>query len=150
MAENAGAPVVKKEAKPAALPAAQVAAAKPTVAEKKAEPAKAQGSQPQAAEGAKKEEAPKEAKKREIVLERVYNVPLVEAYKKPHYKRADFATDLLRSFLAKHFKAELSKVKLSPALSASVRVRGSQRPLKLVKVRATKDKEGKVLAEPAQ
>ncbi|MFA6048504.1 MAG: 50S ribosomal protein L31e [Candidatus Micrarchaeia archaeon] len=147
MAENASvAPAAKAEAKQVPQPAAQVAAAKPA-AEKKAEPAKAQGP---AAEAVKKEEAPREVKKREITLERVYNVPLVEAYKKTHYKRADFAMNLLREFLSRHMDVPVAKVSISPILNEFIRARGSRHPEKIVKVRATKDKEGTVLAEPSE
>ncbi len=146
-------------AKPAnvAVGAKQKSAAKAPVAVKAESTAVATAAEPKAqeAEGAAKGAAKaQEAKKaevkekvREIVLERVYNVPLSEAYKTTHYKRADFALNLLRRFAARHMSAEKENVRISTSINEAIRGRGSRRPLKMVKVRLTKDKQGKVLAE---
>ncbi|MFH1258162.1 MAG: 50S ribosomal protein L31e [Candidatus Micrarchaeota archaeon] len=95
----------------------------------------------------KKEEKKEEPKKREIVLERIYTVPLIAAYSKPLMKRGNAAITLLRRFLERHMKADEKKVKISLILNNIIRKRGSGRPLKKVKIKATKDKEGVVIAE---
>ncbi|MFH1751230.1 MAG: 50S ribosomal protein L31e [Candidatus Micrarchaeota archaeon] len=97
----------------------------------------------------KKEEPKEEKKKREIVLERIYTVPMIEAYSKPAMARANNAIKLLRRFLARHMKAEDGKIKIAEKVNNLIRSRGSGRPMKSIKVKATKDKEGIVLAEIA-
>lgn len=97
----------------------------------------------------KKEEPKKEEKKREIVLERIYTVPLWEIYSKPQQSRGNMAITFLRKFLARHMKGAPEKIKISLILNNTIRKRGSGRPMKKVKIKATKDKEGLVLAELA-
>ncbi|MEK6953903.1 MAG: 50S ribosomal protein L31e [Candidatus Micrarchaeota archaeon] len=100
-------------------------------------------------EETKKDEDRPEVKKREIILERIYSVPLVEAYAKPQMLRGNRAIKLLRWFLARHMKTDEEKVKIALELNNLIRARGSGRPMKKVKVKATKDKEGIVLGELA-
>ncbi|MFH1107201.1 MAG: 50S ribosomal protein L31e [Candidatus Micrarchaeota archaeon] len=132
--------------------------------EKKAEEKKLEAQQPasKAPEASKpeaKKEAKKEAineekkeekkeKKREIVLERLYTVDLSRAYAKPAMKRANRASRLLREFLCRHLKSPAESIRIAPALNEAVRAHGGARPLKKVKLKATKDKDGIVLAEP--
>jgi ribosomal protein L31E len=100
---------------------------------------------------AKEEKKAKEKeKKREIVLQRVFVVPLGKAYSKPRSARARVATRLLKAFIAKHFKVAPSKVRLAPQLNSLVRSQGDRKPLKSVRVNASKDKDGGALAEPAK
>lgn len=94
----------------------------------------------------KGEKAPKTEEKK-FVLERIYTVNLVEAYKKPQTHRADKAVRILRAFLERHMKG--SPVKISMSLNNSLRKRGSVKPLKKVKVKAGKDKDGVVFADVA-
>lgn len=98
----------------------------------------------------KEEKEPEEeVKKREIVLERVFVVPLGKAFSKPLMKRGPTAVRLLREFICRHLKAAPEKVRLEPSLVNKVCSRGSPQPLKKVKVLATKDKEGVVVVAPA-
>jgi large subunit ribosomal protein L31e len=94
----------------------------------------------------KKEE--KEIKKREIILERIYSIPL-DVYAKPQQHRANAAIKVLKKFLARHMKTDIKKVKIALIVNNTIRKRGGGRPMKKVKVKATKDKEGIVLAELA-
>lgn len=103
----------------------------------------------EAAKPARKAEEEKKEKKREVVLERVYAVNLSTAYAKPKMKRGNAASTLLLDFLRRHMKSPAEKIRVSPALNDAIRARGSARPLKRVKLKATKDKEGIVLAELA-
>lgn len=126
----------------------KAAVAKEAKAEKpaaeKAAPAQAK------APAAKKEKAAKAAPKREFVLERVHTFNLMDAYGKPRYRRADAAMRMLRELLARHMKADVRDVRLSPQVNEFVRARGNTYPVKRVKVKASKDKEGMVLAVLAQ
>ncbi len=135
----------KEEAAALALPIEEKKADK--AAEKKAAEAekkeKSKEVKPAAAAQKKGEEKEEEVKKREIVLERAFNVPLSKAYEKPKYKRSDRAVKLLRQFIEKHMKADV--VKISPEVNETIRHSGS--PLKKVSVIASKDKEGLALVE---
>ncbi|MCX6767353.1 MAG: 50S ribosomal protein L31e [Candidatus Micrarchaeota archaeon] len=85
-----------------------------------------------------------EEKKREIVLERVYTVPLVDAYAKPAKKRAGRAVKILREFLSRHMHAQ--NVKIDPKVNEFIESRGATSPAKAVRVNASKDKSGLVWA----
>lgn len=98
----------------------------------------------------KKEKGGKKEKKREIVLQRVFVVPLDEAYFKPRSHRVRVAIRLLKAFIAKHLKTPLDKVRIAPELNSLVRGRGGRKPPKKVRVNASKDKDGVALAEPAK
>ncbi|MBW2977288.1 50S ribosomal protein L31e [Candidatus Woesearchaeota archaeon] len=88
----------------------------------------------------------KEEKKAEIVLERVYTVPLRREWlKAPKYKRAAKAVRGLREFLMKHMKA--MDVKIGKYLNEAIWGRGMKNPLHKVKVEAKKDEKGIVFAE---
>jgi ribosomal protein L31E len=102
------------------------------------------------AEKKKKDKDEKKEKKREIVLQRVFVIPLDEAYFKPRSARARVATKLLQSFIAKHMKTPLANVRIAPALNSLLRVKGDRKPPKKVRVAASKDKEGIALAEIAK
>lgn len=91
-----------------------------------------------------KKEAKEEAKpaKREIVLDRTYTVSLLKAYRKPAPKRANTAIKLLRAYVARHGKAKLDYVKISPKVQAFIHARGHTKPAKSIKVKVTVDKQG--------
>ena len=97
-----------------------------------------------------KKKGEKKEKKREIVLQRVFVVPLDEAYFKPRSARARVATRMLQVFIAKHMKTPLANVRIAQSLNSLLRVRGDRKPPKKVRVAASKDKEGIALAEIAK
>jgi len=97
----------------------------------------------------KKAEEKKPEEKREIVLQRVFTVPLADAYSKPAKKRAGRAVKLLREFLSKHMKAEMQSVKIDPPVNEFIESRGATSPAKAVRVDASKDKKGIVVAKLA-
>ncbi len=97
-----------------------------------------------------KDEKKEKEKKREIVLQRVFVVPLEKAYFKPRSHRARVATSLLKAFIAKHMKVSLKNVRIAPELNSLVRRKGDRKPAKKVRVNASKDKDGIALAEPAK
>ncbi|MFH0835774.1 MAG: 50S ribosomal protein L31e [Candidatus Micrarchaeota archaeon] len=91
-----------------------------------------------------KKEKPKddEKKKREIVLERVYVVPLSGAYSKPRIKRGNKASSLLREFVSRHMKVDAKNVKIANEISCVLNARGCKKPPKKIAIRVSKDKEG--------
>ncbi len=152
--EKAPKPMVEKELKveEKAVEKARIAEAlrKSEEMAKKAEGEKREEPAPPEKAGEKIEEKKEEKKpgeKREIVLERVYTIPLAEAYEKPAKKRAAKAVKLLREFLSRHMKALV--VKIEPGVNEFIEARGATSPAKVVRVRASKDKSGVVLAELA-
>ncbi len=89
----------------------------------------------------KKKEEPEE-----IVLERVYNVPLRREWlKAPKYKRAKKAVKALKQFIMKHMKTD--DVKIGKHLNLEIWKHGIKNPPHHIKVRAVKDKKGLVRVE---
>lgn len=74
-------------------------------------------------------------------LERIYTVPLGDAYSYTRTKRSRRAVSLLRAFIKKHMKAEGRRILVSTALNESIWQRGMQKPPRRVKIRAIKDAE---------
>lgn len=70
-------------------------------------------------------------------LERIYTVPLGDAYDAVRNKRAPRAVKILRQFLTKHMKAD--EVLLSEALNRFIWERSIQKPPRRVKVRVIKE-----------
>ena len=70
-------------------------------------------------------------------LERIYIVPLGDAYEHIRTKRTKRAVKLLKQFLSRHMKS--NEVLISNALNSSLWTRGIQKPPRKVKVRAIRD-----------
>lgn len=75
------------------------------------------------------------------ILERIYTVPLGDAYEYTRTKRTPRAVKMLRQFISKHMKAELDAVSLSNLLNSHLWERSIQKPPRKVKVRAVKAEE---------
>jgi large subunit ribosomal protein L31e len=85
----------------------------------------------------------------EVVEERVYTIPLRHVWvATPRGKRSPRAARDVRDFIAHHMKAE--EVSLSNEINSTIWARGINKPPRKVKVRAVKDKEGKVIVYPAK
>ncbi|MEW6722695.1 MAG: 50S ribosomal protein L31e [Candidatus Micrarchaeota archaeon] len=78
-------------------------------------------------------------------LERIYTVPLGDAYEAVRQKRVPRAVKLLRAFIIRHMKADGEKVVLSGPLNSHLWARSIQKPPRRVKVRLVKD-EGVIRA----
>lgn len=74
-----------------------------------------------------------------VKLERIYTVPLGDAYDVSRNKRVPRAVKILRAFIARHMKADGEKVTLSEALNKHLWRGSIQRPPRRVKVRLIKD-----------
>lgn len=72
-------------------------------------------------------------------LERIYTVPLGDAYKAPRNKRAPKAVKILREFVSKHMKADGEKILLSEDLNKLIWEKSIQKPPRRIKVRLIKD-----------
>ena len=80
-----------------------------------------------------------------VKLERIYTVPLGDAYEVPRNKRVPRAVKILRAFIARHMKADGEKIALSEALNKHLWRSSIQKPPRRVKVRLIKE-EGSIHA----
>src|SRR5512143_1498229 len=74
-------------------------------------------------------------------LERIYTVPLGEAYEAVRNKRGPRAVKRLRAFAARHMKADEERILLSTALNAHLWAHSIQKPPRRVKVRIVKEED---------
>src|SRR5208283_3925254 len=75
-------------------------------------------------------------------LERIYTIPLGDAYAAKRIVRVPKAIKILKAFAARHMKAEdEQRVVISEALNKHIWERSIQRPPRRVKVRLVKDDE---------
>ncbi len=80
-----------------------------------------------------------------VKLERIYTVPLGDAYEQSRSKRVPRAVKILRTFIGRHMKAEDERILISESLNKFLWVRSIQKPPRRVKVRLIKD-EGVIRA----
>lgn len=78
----------------------------------------------------------------DIVEERVYTIPLRKAQYVQRWKRAPKAVRIVKEFVKRHMKAD--DVKLAQEVNEALWARGIKKPPLKIKVKALKDKEGKV------
>lgn len=71
--------------------------------------------------------------------EKIFTIPLRDAYKKAHNKRVPYATRLVRDYLKTHMKADT--VKLGKHLNVELWKRSISKPPRRVRVKAFKDGE---------
>ena len=76
--------------------------------------------------------------------EKVFNIPLREAFVTQRNKRASNASKIIRAFLVKHMKVE--NVKIGSSINISLWKNGIQNPPRKVRIHAIKE-EGIVYAE---
>ena len=81
----------------------------------------------------------------EIVVERLYTIPLGKAYDAVRKKRAKRAVNLVKAFIVRHMKVEdEADLSIDTALNEYLWTRGIEKPPRRVRVRATKDRDGLV------
>ena len=99
----------------------------------------------------RREEIPEE----EIVEERIYTIPLRDAWRSPRKHRVPRAIRLIRSFIQRHMKVGLKtgleeeeeeegRLIISNEVNEWVWRRGIEKPPRKVRVRAVKDRDGNV------
>jgi large subunit ribosomal protein L31e len=82
----------------------------------------------------------------DIVLERIYTIPLKIAYYVPRDKRTPRAVRFLKEFIMRHMKTD--KVTITPEVNEIIWSRGMQKPPRRIRVRVTKNSEGEVKVYP--
>lgn len=74
-----------------------------------------------------------------VKLERIYTVPLGDAYEAVRNKRVPKAVKIIRVFIARHMKADGERILLSQALNTHLWEHSIQKPPRRIKVRLVKD-----------
>jgi len=97
---------------------------------------------------AEEKEAEEPEEEIEVVEERIYTIPLRPVWITPRGRRAPRALRYVRDFVTRQMKAE--EVAMSNEINATLWARGINKPPRSIKVRAVKDKEGKVVVYPAK
>ncbi|MCX6695358.1 MAG: 50S ribosomal protein L31e [Candidatus Altiarchaeota archaeon] len=91
--------------------------------------------------------AKKKEKKKDEVKEKVYNIPLGDAYNKHTTKRGIKAVKMVRDFLKRHTKKD--DVKINPAINEFIWAQGRPKPPRSIKVKAVIEGD-KVTADLAE
>jgi len=126
--------------------------------EEKLEEAEKPIEEEETAEEIKEEEVkpPKAEIEEEIVEERFYTIPLGKAWLMPPNKRAPKAIRIIRDFIKRHMKlearkegeeeeeAEPKRLIISNEVNEKVWSRGIEKPLRKIRVRVARDKDGNV------
>ncbi len=118
----------------------------PETVEEEAEAVEAaEGEEAEEAEEAEEGEGEEEI---EVVEERFYTVPFRKAWITPRHKRTPRTVRMLRSFVSRHMKAE--EVSISNEVNEFIWSRSIKKPPRKLRIRAVKDKEGRVIVYPAE
>lgn len=81
-------------------------------------------------------------------VERVYTIPLRDAYAAPRKKRAKVAVRIVREFIKRHMRVEV--VKISPKLNEALWSRSAEKPPRRARVKAKVVEEGVAEVELAE
>ena len=71
--------------------------------------------------------------------EKIFTIPLRDAYDKPRTKRAKIAVNIVKNFLKKHMKS--GKVNIGKSINEEVWKRSIQKPPRRVRVHAVKEED---------
>jgi large subunit ribosomal protein L31e len=109
---------------------------------------------PEAEIAAEEAKPTKREAEEEIVEERFYTIPLAKAFAGPPNKRAPRAIRIIKRFVTRHMKLEMpvseeeeeevGRLLIASEVNEKVWSRGVEKPPRKIRVRAAKDKEGRV------
>ena len=80
--------------------------------------------------------------------ERIYTVPLKEAWNAQRYRRSERAVMVLKAFAVRHMKAK--EVSIDTSVNEAIWARGIKSPPHKIRVKMTKDDEGNVTITMAE
>ena len=80
--------------------------------------------------------------------ERIYTVPLKEAWQAQRYRRSEKAVMVLKAFAVRHMKAK--EVSVDTSVNEVIWARGIKSPPHKIRVKMTKDDEGNVTITMAE
>ena len=75
-------------------------------------------------------------------IERIYTVPLREAWNAQKFRRSERAMTVLKKFATRHMKAV--KIVVDPTVNEAIWARGIRTPPRRIRVKMAKDSEGTV------
>jgi large subunit ribosomal protein L31e len=81
-------------------------------------------------------------------MERIYTVPLKEAWNAQRYRRSERAMMVLKAFAVRHMKA--TTVTVDTSVNEAIWARGIKSPPHKIRVKMTKDDEGAVTVTMAE
>ena len=81
-------------------------------------------------------------------MERIYTVPLKEAWNAQRYRRSERAMMVLKAFAVRHMKAK--EVTVDTTVNEAIWARGIKSPPHNIRVKMTKDEDGKVIITLAE
>src|SRR6266700_3026365 len=94
-------------------------------------------------------QAPEEEEEElEIVEEKFYNLNLRKIWSSPREKRTPRAVRFLRDYVSRHMKTD--EVAISEEANSMLWKRGISKPPRKIRVRAVKDKDGRVIVFPGE
>ena len=99
-------------------------------------------------EAKSKKAAEEEEEELEIVEEKFYDLNLRRIWTAPREKRTPRAVRYLREFIGRRMKTD--EVAISEAANSMLWARGISKPPRKIRVRAVKDKEGRVIVFPGE
>jgi len=71
--------------------------------------------------------------------EKIFNIPLRDAFERPRTRRAKIATDIVRNFLVRHMKSE--NIKIGNSINQEIWKRGIQKPPRKIRIHALKEED---------
>src|SRR6266571_5087198 len=92
--------------------------------------------------------AEEEEEELEIVEEKFYNLNLRKIWSSPREKRTPRAVRFLRDYVGRHMKTD--EVAISEEANQMLWQRGISKPPRKIRVRAVKDKDGRVIVFPGE
>jgi large subunit ribosomal protein L31e len=81
-------------------------------------------------------------------LERIYTVPLKEAWNAQRYRRSEKAMMVLKAFAQRHMKA--TTITVDTSVNEAIWARGIKSPPHKIRVKMTKDSDGAVIVTMAE
>lgn len=71
--------------------------------------------------------------------EKIFNIPLRDAFERPRTRRAKVATKIVRNFLVRHMKSE--NIKIGNSINQEIWKRGIQKPPRKIRIHALKEED---------
>ncbi len=85
----------------------------------------------------------------DIILDRIYTIPLRKSMAAPHNRRGKHAIELLKKFIVRHMKPD-GGLTITQAVNERIWEHGIKKPPTRIRVRATKNTEGFVTVALAE
>ncbi|MCD5425430.1 MAG: 50S ribosomal protein L31e [Methanosarcinaceae archaeon] len=84
-----------------------------------------------------------------IHKEQIFTIPLRDVKLAPRWKRTTRAMRLIKKYLVRHTKVDISNIKIDKTINEKIWERGSENPPRNIRVRIMKFEDGNLEAELA-